>query len=236
MSNDKAILLLDPPHGKDVFGKASPDRSQEWKKGREMIHMIIDQLSNFQKKFFVSSPFLGYENEPGIRTRVDHYNEISKSWDKAVMISIHMDAAPPRLLKHDGWADNVRGTTIFTSRGENDADPLATILGESIKSIQPNEKYRWDFGLSRNENVRDLDREANFGVLYGYRIDRNKPYSGDNFVKADYDGILIENGFMTSRQDVMNLLDPVWTGSRVDGIVKGIMDGFHSIGLAPDYL
>lgn len=234
---ERAILLLDPAHGIDVTGKASPDNSlQEWDKSRRMIFMIKQQLEKFKKDFFVASPFLGNEMEPGLRNRVDHYNQFCKKWDRVVVLSNHIDAAPDNLKDETGWADDVRGTTIFTSRGETDADPFATILGESIQSIQPEEKYRWDYGLGREEIEKDLDREANFTIIAGYWIDRSKPISEKNWQKVHYDGILLENGFMTSHDDVKNLLDPKWIGNRVDGIVKGIMDGFHSLGLAPDYL
>ena len=173
----KVLFVPDPAHGIDVNGKASPDNSlQEWQKSREMIHMIIDQLAKLEKDFNVASPYLGYENEPGLRTRFKHYNSLCDTWDMVFVLSNHVDAAPKNLIKSDGWADNVRGTTIFTSRGETLADPFATTLGKSIQSIQPNDKYRWDYGLSRLETERDLDREADFTVISGYRKNRHLSY------------------------------------------------------------
>lgn len=238
MKPKEAILILDPAHGIDIEGKQSPDgRLQEWQKSRVWIRIIMDVLQSMKKDFDIISPFISYDNEPGLKDRVDWYNDITNYWKKTFMLSLHVDAAPSNLLDSTGWADGIRGTTIFTSRGDTQADKFATILGESIKSIQPNEHYRWDFGLSRNEVAKDLDREANFTVLAGYRIDRSQPSSAPgNWVPAKYDGVLIENGFMTSRPDVDNLLNEQWNRAREEGIAKGIMNWFHGLGLAPRYL
>lgn len=231
-------MIPDPAHGIDVQGKASPDgRLQEWEWSRQMIHRILDIVQNVTKEFDITSPFLGYDMEPGLRERVDYYNELADYWEKVYVLSLHVDAAPKNLLNPGGWADNIRGTTIFTSRGDTEADRFATVMGDSIKSIQPDENYRWDFGLSRGEIARDLDREANFTVLAGYRIDRSMPASAPgNWVDAKYDGVLIENGFMTSHQDVDNILSEEWVRLREEGIIKGIMNWFHYLGLAPKYL
>jgi N-acetylmuramoyl-L-alanine amidase len=190
-----------------------------------------------KKDYDVVSQFLGHDMEPGLRERVDTYNEMTAYWEKVFVISLHVDASPSNLLKEDGWADNIKGTTIFTSRGDSPADEFATVLGESIRFIQPHEKYRFDYGLSRNEVARDLDREANFTVLAGYRIDTSQPAGAPgNWVDAKYEGVLIENGFMTSRDDVQNLLDDAWCRNREEGIIKGISNWFHGLGLGPKYL
>jgi N-acetylmuramoyl-L-alanine amidase len=238
VSKKKAILILDPAHGVDVEGKQSPDeRLQEWVWSRERIRVIFEALKFFKKDFDVISPFLHFDMEPGLRARVDHYNEIAQYWKEVFMISLHVDAAPPHLLHADGWADRIQGTTIFTSRGDTRADKFADELGQGVQSMQPDERYRWDYGLSRDEVTRDLDREANFTVLAGYRVNYSEPYDAPgNWVPAKYDGVLIENGFMTSHPEVNRMLDDQWCRNREDGIVKGIMNWFHTLGLAPLYL
>lgn len=238
MSKKKAILILDPAHGIDVEGKQSPDgRLQEWLWSRERIRILIDVLKSFRKGFDVVSPFLHFDMEPGLRARVDHYNEIAGYWQRTFMLSMHVDAAPSNLRDVGGWADGVQGTTIFTSRGDTQADKFATELGEGMISTQPGARYRWDYGLSRDEITRDLDREVDFTVLAGYRIDYQEPADAPgNFVPAKYDGVLIENGFMTSRPEVDRMLSDEWCRAREDGIVKGIMNWFHTFGLAPLYL
>lgn len=238
MSKNKAILILDPAHGIDTPVKQSPDgRLQEWLWSRERIRSIVEQLNLFQKSFDVVAPFLHFDMEPGLRARVDHYNEIADTWEKTYMISLHVDAAPADLLIETGWADRIQGTTIFTSRGDTEADKFATELGMGIQSTLPDERYRWDYGLSRDEITRDLDREADFTLLAGYQIDYSEPASNPgNWVEAKYHGVLIENGFMTSRPEVNRMLSSDWCRNREDGIVKGIMNWFHGMGLAPLYL
>jgi N-acetylmuramoyl-L-alanine amidase len=234
----EAILILDPAHGIDTPGKESPDgRLQEWLWSRERIRSIIDQVKEFQKDFDVVAPFLHFDMEPGLRDRVDHYNEISGYWKHTFMLSLHVDAAPANLLNAEGWADNIQGTTIFTSRGDTQADKFAEELGMGVQSTLPYERYRWDYGLSRKELTRDLDREADFTVLAGYRINFSEPVDAPgNFVPAKYDGVLIENGFMTSHPEVNRMLSSDWCRNREVGIVKGIMNWFHGLGLAPLYL
>jgi len=233
-----AILILDPAHGVDIQGKQSPDgRLQEWLWSRERIRSIMEQIKSFRKDFDLVAPFLHFDMEPGLRTRVDHYNEIADYWRHTFMLSVHVDAAPRNLLNADGWADKVQGTTIFTSRGDTRADEFADELGQGVQSTLPYEKYRWDYGLSRDEITRDLDREADFTVLSGYRINYQEPAGAPgNWVPAKYDGVLIENGFMTSHPEVNRMLSPDWCRCREDGIVKGIMNWFHTLGLAPLYL
>jgi hypothetical protein len=41
---------------------------------------------------------------------------------------------------------------------------------------------------------------------------------------------------MTSHPEVNRMLSPDWCRNREDGIVKGIMNWFHGLGLAPLYL
>lgn len=225
---NRALLILDPPHGVDVPGKCSPDKKfEEWSWGRDRIRNLQVAFRDDRKSFDVKSPFIGYDTEPGLRVRVDHYNILTSQYERTFMLSLHADA------HITGQWTSPKGTTIFTSRGETDADLFATELGEALKRVQPDETYRFDYGLSRNETIRDLDREANFTVIYGYRINPSKPWSKENFVPVKYDGVLIENGFMTNREDVAKLMDESWNRQRENGIILGIMNHFHSLGLAP---
>ncbi|MCK5134885.1 MAG: N-acetylmuramoyl-L-alanine amidase [Bacteroidales bacterium] len=225
----KALLIFDPPHGIDTPGKRSPDgRLEEWKWGRDRIRILLSVFQDARKGFDVVAPFIGYDTEPGLRTRVDHYNILTSQYELTYMISLHVDA-----YRRDGKWSDPKGTTIFTSRGETRADLLATELGEAMKHIQPEDPFRFDFGLSRGETIVDLDREANFTVIFGYRIDSKKPWSEENFVPVKYDGVLIENGFMTNKEDIEKLLRDQWNRERENGIILGIMNFFHTLGLAP---
>lgn len=198
-------ILFDPAHGKDVAGKRSPDEEhREYLWSRNMIKDSIDLISSLKSnRWDILYPYSNEVNEPGIRTRVDTYNAIAMDYDLLIVLSLHNDAFknPP------AWWSGPGGFTLFTSRGETIADPICTFIGESMAEKLPQERFRFDFGLSKNEKIRDLDREANFGVITGYNIGK------ETEVLANYAGILIENNFMDVREDYKKLISPVWNNN-----------------------
>ncbi len=215
------LLILDPAHGNDVPGKRSPDGThEEWKWSRARIRNIFYDLEKAAKGFDVSIPFLSHNEEPGINTRVDYYNYLSDQYMRSIMISLHNDAYPD---------PGPNGFTIFTSRGDTDADIYATEIGIEMKRLLPQERWRFDFGLSRDEVTRDLDREANFGVLAGYR-------KSGVWTPTRYDGILIENNFMTNPGDLAKLKDQQWNEDLELAYFTAIMKLMHGLGRAPEML
>ena len=218
-------IILDPAHGKDTPGKRSPDgRLEEWKWSRDRIAAIFLKLDQEAKGFDVAIPLMGFSNEPGLHYRVDSYNQYRLQYKTVIVLSLHVDAFGTGKI----WMDP-NGFTIFTSRGETDADDYATIIGQALKRQLPEERWRFDFGLSRNEMVRDLDREANFTILAGYK----RP--DGTWQNPKYHGILIENNFMTNRHDVKKLLDPEWNEKLEEAYVKAILYLAAKLGKAPDY-
>lgn len=214
------LLILDPAHGRDVPGKRSPDGShEEWKWSRQRIRSIFYDFETSAKGFDVAVPYLSFEQEPGLSQRVDYYNYLASRYQTTIMISLHNDAFG------EGWT-SPRGFTIFTSRGDTAADEYATAIGMELKRMLPNERWRWDFGLSRDEITRDLDREANFTVLAGYR--KNGIWS-----PAKYDGILIENLFMTNQEDLAKLKDDKWNQRLEEAYFLAIMKLMADLGKAP---
>jgi len=210
----KYLLLLDPAHGIDVSGKQSPDGAlQEWMWSREMIRRLLILFKDTDKGFDVLCPFLCFDTEPGLSHRVDVYNGIAKDYNEVYMLSIHVDAYG----NGKTW-ESPKGTTIFTSKGETKADYFATVLGETIKENQPNEVYRFDYGLGELEKIRDLDREANFTVI-----------AGNSKIKPTYSGVLIENGFMTNKAEMERMLTDKWKRDRAMGIYLGVMRYFHEL-------
>lgn len=214
-------LILDPAHGVEVAGKRSPDgKLREWAWSRERIRGIFADFDNQAKGFDLHSPFINNQSEPGLRTRVDTYNEIADRYERTIMLSLHVDAFG------DGseWT-SPSGFTIFTSRGETDADDYATTIGLALKKQLPHERWRFDFGLSPGEIKKDLDRESNFTVIAGYQGTPTR-----------YAGILIENNFMTNREDVKKLLSPGWNGLLETAYFYAIMRLMTDLGKAPEIL
>lgn len=214
------LLIWDPAHGKDVPGKRSPDGShEEWRWSRERIRSIFYDLESAKKQFDVAVPYLSFDNEPGLSQRVDYYNYLAEQYKTTIMISLHNDAYGT------GWT-SPQGFTIFTSRGDTAADDYATTIGIELKRMLPDERWRWDFGLSEGEITRDLDREANFTVLAGYR-------KNGIWHPTKYDGILIENLFMTNQKDLAKLKDDQWNSRLEEAYFLAIMKLMCDLGKAP---
>lgn len=204
-------IILDPAHGQDVAGKRSPDgKYQEWKGSRNLIESIKDEIKNIKSpNWTLAFPYKYENNEPGLRARVKEYNDIAKDYDLTIVISLHNDAFknPPEWWKSKG------GFTFFTSRGETEADPICTFIGEKLQLLLKKETFRFDYGLTKLEKNKDLDREANFTVITGFNIGRS------NEVKANYAGILIENLFMDIKENYDKLMDPEWNKKLKDAYV-----------------
>lgn len=214
-------LGLDPAHGLNVSGKASPDglfKECVW--SRMIIENIIGELTDVKNgSWSLTSPLLNNPNEIGIANRVGLYNEMSDDYDLFIMLSLHVDAFknPP------AWWGGPGGFTLFTSRGETIADPICTNIGLSLKKHMPEENFRFDYGLSKGEKMRDLDREANFGVIYGYK--RN-----GKLVKTKYAGILIENNFMDVPDNYQKLTNKSWNDKLQGAYVYTILNLMTDLG------
>lgn len=207
-------IALDPAHGLDTEGKRSPDGKHiEAVWSRERINEIIDLATSLKsKEWDLLCPFISNRNEPGLIRRVDTYNDIANDYDLLIVLSLHNDA----LKNPPAWWSGKGGFTLFTSRGETVADPLCTLIGESLAEGLENEHFRFDFGLSRNETEVDLDREANFTVITGYG-------KGDKRVSAKYAGILIENLFMDIKSNYEKLTSPEWNKNLVEVYVGTLL-------------
>ena len=169
---DKACLILDVAHGADVPGKKSVDgvfHEYEW--SRERVKDIYRALMDFNLPFDFYAPFMSWRNEPGLRHRVDVYNERAAPYKDTIMLSLHVDA-----FKGEWW--NGTGFSFFTNRIENIADKLANVMGDVWKAELPYERVR-------KNRQKDVSKDKNFTVIWGY----NK---GEKYAPANYHGILIE--------------------------------------------
>lgn len=208
----KKAIILDPAHGEDTPGKRSPDgfhREYIW--SRERISKIaLNILSIENLGFELFYPFLNYENEPGLSNRVKHYNEIAKDYDSTFMLSIHNDAYG------DGWG-KPRGISVWTSKGDDESDPIATDLFQFLKMHYPNDKFRSANWLSEDEKTKDPDWEANFTVL-----------AGNKNIKPNYDAVLLEWRFQTNKQDVELLKNAVHNTYFEDMVTEWIVNYFKN--------
>jgi len=211
----KKVIILDAAHGKNTPGKRSPDgRHQEWIWSRERCFNIRKNLIIKNPNFDIFSPFCQYSNEPGLSLRVQRYNEIVKDYDFSFVLSLHNDAERIENCDTDGWG-KARGSSVWTSRGEDESDPIATSLFNYFKVMYPNDKFRAAYWLSEKEKIKDPDWEANFTIL-----------AGNDKVKPNYLANLLEWKFQTNRDDVEALLNPKQNEYFEDKITEWLIGQF----------
>lgn len=200
----KIGICFDPAHGKDVPGKRSPDGSLvEWMWSREKIRDCINIFKNFRYPGVdIFSHYIDFENEPGIYTRLEKYNEISKQYDELIVLPMHVDA----LYNGDRWQNKADHFKIFTSPGQDKSDLYATKIINTIEAILP-----YDRVSKQPWQDKDGDWEARFLLLTG------------GSVKPLYNCVYIENLFMDNKFSVNKLLDPKWDKMHTDAICLATM-------------
>lgn len=193
-------LGLDPAHGKNVKGKCSPDRRhREYIWSRDQIRKLMhDSIKDKNCPYIPDSPFLDYENEPGLTRRAREYNKRYKNYDKYFMLSLHNDANHPSKCDEEGYGEG-HGIAFWTSKGETLADKYASFMYHEFKKIMPDEHFRTAYWCNEKEKVKDPDYEANFTIL-----------AGNDNVNVKYEGIIMEVLFQNHRGDLKKLLDPDW--------------------------
>jgi len=205
-----ACLILDVAHGVDVLGKQSPDNvflEYEW--SRERVRDIYMGLIDFKLPFDVYAPFLSWSEEPGLRRRVDAYNERAKPYKDTIMLSLHVDK-----FKGEWWDGT--GFSFFTNRIENTADELANVMADVWRVELPDERIRW-------HRQKDVSKDKNFTVVWGYK-------KSGKYVRANYHGILVENLFMDNKKDVYDkLMNEEWNVLLVNAYLIGIFEMFESL-------
>ena len=203
----QACLILDVAHGSSTPGKRSPDLVfEEWEWSRARVNDIYKALMGFNMPIDVYAPFMSYRNEPGLRKRVDVYNERAEPYKDAIMLSLHVDA-----FKGEWW--NGSGFSFFTNKVENTADELAEVMAKVWAQDMPDERIR------RNRQT-DVSKDMNFTVIWGYKDVRTK-----------YHGILVENLFMDNKKDVYEkLMDDEWNLRLVNTYLTSIFEMFEYLG------
>ena len=207
----EGCLILDVAHGKSTPSKHSPDLvflEYDW--SRERVKDIYKALMDFKLPFDYYAPFLSWREEPGLRKRVNVYNERAEVYTDTIMLSLHVDK-----FKGEWWDGT--GFSFFTNRQENKADELAEVMAKVWEKELPDERIR------RNRPG-DVSKDENFTVIWGYNR------SGVH-VPIEYHGILIENLFMDNRADVYGkLMDDKWNTRLVDTYLVAIMELFEHLG------
>lgn len=170
-------IILDPAHGANVSGKASPDGSHlEFLWSRDECQILYDML--IEEGFKVVWDNLT-QDEIGLMERRRYANKVPG--DKKLLISLHNNAAA-----NHGW-QKARGYEIYTWIGQTKSDDIATeILNQIDLEFQdlPGLTKRVDYTDG------DPDKESKFTILGG-----------------NYYAVLLEWLFMDNKEDLLILKD-----------------------------
>lgn len=187
------VILIDHGHGKDTAGKCSPKvdgtglsgeaieggRFREYRYNRIIANDVCDILKSYGYDARIVAP---EEKDISLKERVNRINKVcsQKGAGNVVMVSIHCNA----LGNGNEWND-ARGWSVWTTRGQNNSDKLATMFYErAVKNFDKGLKIRTENGDG------DPDHESNFYILK----------------YANCPCCLTENFFMTNKEDVRFLL------------------------------
>lgn len=128
--------------------------------------------------------------DTSLRDRAVNANKQSN----AVFISIHFNASP----NHKG-----RGFEVWTTRGQNNSDKLATQIFRSVfKSLEGTMRFRQDLKDG------DSDFEAGFQVLR----------------QCKHPSVLLECAFFDNEEDFKLMKDTNWQNTMSEAITKGILN------------
>ena len=179
----KTLICIDFGHG-----GTDPGASSDGVLEKDCTRIFGEALGRgFSKKGF-SVGFTRVNDETVSRAeRAKRANKM----DAGVLLSIHYNSAKPN--------PNPSGWEIWTTKGQNNSDILATDIYNAWK------KYiKGNIRVDRSDN--DPDKEENWTVLF----------------LAKMPAVLIELGFLSNRQDRSNAQNKQWISSAVDAIIEGV--------------
>ena len=194
--------LLDNGHGIDTKGKRSPDGLiLEYKYTRELAAAIYERLSisDTIKPILITPE----RKDIPLATRVQRINNYCNKYGakNCIMISLHLNAAG------NGQWMNARGWSVWTTRGQNNSDQLATLMYTNAVSIFGSDNCRKDISDG------DPDYEAGFYIITG----------------ANCPAILTENFFQDHHNDVDYLLTANGFNNIVELHVNTINEWFSNL-------
>lgn len=202
-------IILGTAHSANIAGKHSPDyKLREYEYSRKVangvkvgleakgVHVIIDIPDNN-----ISS-----NQSVELKKRMNIVNNICAKYGagNCAYVSIHVNAAGA-----DGKWHNAGGWCIFTTKGQNNSDKLATCIHEvAQEELKEYSKYVEDGkkdgdytkaqkGVRADYSDGDPDLEANFYVLKHTACPSVLTESMFQDTKADVDWLTSEQGFNT---------------------------------------
>lgn len=201
-------VIIDNGHGYDTPGKCSPikengKRYYEWQWTRKAANKMYDKLA--KHKGVTPIILVPEERDISLKERCSRANKFIRIFgaSNCVFISVHSNAAG-----NGDWM-SAQGWSIWTTRGQNNSDKLATMIyDEAKKLLEVDESYNAKTKVRKDIKDGDPDHESNFYVIKN----TNCP------------AVLVENLFHDNKTDVEYLeskhgLD-VLTDIMVNGCLK----------------
>lgn len=200
----KTLVIVDAGHGFETLGKRSPNgvlREYAWNRDcAKILVECINHMPNFEAYYLVPEES---ETDVPLEVRVKRANNVYKIYkDKynVVLISIHCNAFG------DGKTfNNAKGWRIYTTVGKTESDSIATAIWDAAKDKFVAQKVRADWSDG------DSDYEENFYILR----------------KTSCPAVLIENFFMTNKEDYEYLISPTSIYECAEVIVDGLKSYYH---------
>lgn len=190
-------ILIDNGHGENTPGKRSPDgKFREYSWAREIAERIVSELKSLG---YDAERIVIEETDISLQERCRRVNEFCGRLGKenVILISVHANAAG----NGSAWM-NARGWSAYTSKGQTNADKLASCLYEAAKScLSQKIKIRTDYSDG------DADWEENFYILN----------------KTKCPAVLTENLFQDNKEDVEFLLSERGKSEIVQTHINGII-------------
>lgn len=190
-------ILIDNGHGQTTAGKRSPDgRFLEYQFNREIARRIVADLKDRGYDAQLLVPEL---DDVSLQDRCVRANKIylANGRKDVILISIHANAFGNGLQ----WT-SPHGWSVYTSKGQTQADILADCLAEAAIKNAPNLKLRADMADG------DYDYEEGFYILRHTMMP----------------AVLTENGFYTNARELQFLESQAGKQAIVDLHVEGIID------------
>lgn len=194
------VIIIDNGHGYNTPGKHSPDkRLMEWKWNRATAKILHDMLRGYG---FDARLIVDEDEDISLNERVKRTNALCAKYGakNCLFVSVHVNAAG------NGEWKNVRGWSVWTTRGYTISDELAECMWHAAKVYFPD-------AMLSDMSDGDHDYEYGFAVCRG----------------AKCAAVLCENFFMDNRKDCEWLLTDAakdaCAQAMADGIIAYIQEG-----------
>ena len=195
------VWIFDAGHSMLTMGKRSPNGEfREYEFNRDIVRMVSKQLDELGIKYFYTYP-LEDEYDLSLTTRAMNANKIAREYGagNTIFVSVHSNAAG---MGKD-WM-NAQGYCVYTTKGQNNSDKIATIFWEEAEKV-----WCGKYGRNMRKDTYsdgDVDYEANFTVIY----------------KTICPSILLEQGFYDNYDEMKFLLSEEGKRACTEIIVNAI--------------